>query len=58
MSGHHTWSTLRDQLRADPVQNEQYEPMRRAMPDAVRLGKLRETRRKTPTLPSRVSQEV
>lgn len=44
MSVHHTWSTLRDQLRADPVRNERYEPMRRATADAVRLGKLRETR--------------
>ncbi len=47
MSGHRKWSTLRDQLRADPVKNEQYEPMRRATADAVRLGKLREARRKT-----------
>ena len=47
MSGHRKWSTLRDQLRADPVKNERYEPMRRATADAVRLGKLRETRRKT-----------
>ncbi|HVA23112.1 MAG TPA: helix-turn-helix transcriptional regulator [Chloroflexota bacterium] len=41
------WEVLRDQLRADPVKNERYEPMRRAMADGVRLGKLREARRKT-----------
>jgi len=47
MSGRQKWSTLRDQLRADPRKNEQYEPLRRATADAVRLGKLREARRKT-----------
>ncbi|SRR5712692_8645919 len=47
MSGHRKWSTLRDELRADPAKNERYEPMRRATADAVRLGKLREARRKT-----------
>lgn len=41
------WSTLRDELRSDPVKNERYEPMRRATADAVRLGKLREARHKT-----------
>lgn len=47
MSAHRKWSTLRDQLRADLVKNEQYEPMRKATADAERLGKLREARRKT-----------
>lgn len=47
MSGHQKWSTLRDQLRADPVKNEHYEPMRQATADAVRLGKLREARQRT-----------
>src|SRR5713226_493037 len=47
MSGHHKRSTLRDQLRADPVRNERYESIRRATADAVRLGKLREARQKT-----------
>ncbi|MGH2364774.1 MAG: helix-turn-helix domain-containing protein [Chloroflexota bacterium] len=47
MSGHKKWSTLRDQLRADPVRNERYESIRRATFDAVRLGDLREAREKT-----------
>jgi DNA-binding Xre family transcriptional regulator len=47
MSGRQKWSALRDQLRDDPAKNEQYEPLRRATADAVRLGKLRETRSKT-----------
>jgi DNA-binding Xre family transcriptional regulator len=47
VSGHKQWSNLRDKLRADPVQNEHYEPMRRATGDAVRLGRLREARRRT-----------
>ncbi len=49
MSGRRNWSTLRSELRADPERNEQYEPMRRATADAVRLGKLREARGKTQT---------
>lgn len=47
MSGNKSWSRLRDQLRADPAKNAQYEPIRRATADAVRLGKLREARQKT-----------
>ena len=29
MSGHKKWSTLRDQLQADPVQNGRYQSIRR-----------------------------
>jgi DNA-binding XRE family transcriptional regulator len=47
MSGHKKWSTLRDHLQADPVRDERYQSIRRAMFDAVRLGELRETREKT-----------
>jgi len=47
VSGHKKWSTLRDQLQADPVRNERYQSIRRATFDAVRLGEVREAREKT-----------
>ncbi len=47
MTGHRKWTTVRQELRADPLQNERYEPMRRATEDAVRLGQLREARQMT-----------
>ena len=47
MSGHHKWSTLQDQVRADPVRAAEMDRIKIAMDDAMRLGQLREARKMT-----------
>ncbi len=47
MSGHHKWSILGDQLRADPVRAAEMDRIKMAMDDAMRLGELRESRKMT-----------